>query len=139
MMRWGLLFGSGIALANLVLQFALTPFLPWQLIGLLSVAAWLGGMVAAGVFAGRTGSLRAAAGSAVIAAAVDAVRSAAVAMAVGIPTIASAGPHVATTPGLIIAGNVVELMVIGPLAAVIGMGAARLTRPSAARNAVAGD
>src|SRR5438477_225623 len=62
-----------------------------------------------------------------------------VAMAVGIPTIASAAPHVATTPGLIIAGNVVELMVIGPLAAAIGVGAARLTRRSAAPNAVAGD
>jgi len=138
-MRWGLLFGAGIVAANLVLQFVLTPLLPWQLVGLLSVAAWFACVVAAGVFAGRTGSLRAAAGAALIAAAVDALRSAAVALAVGIPTLPSAGPHIAPTPGLIVAGNVVEFMLIGPLAAAIGVAAARMTRRSPAPKTMAGD
>ncbi len=137
--RWGLIFGAGIAAANLVLQFVATPFVPWQLVGVLSVSAWLTGTVAAGVFAGRTASLRLGASAAAIAAAVDLLRNAAVAIAVGVPGAPSSALQGSPTPGLIIAGTILEFMLIGPLAAGIGMAAARVTRRSAVPQTLIGD
>ncbi len=135
--RLGVIFGAGIAAANLLLQFAVTPFLPWELVGVLSAGAWFAGMVAIGVRASRAGSLRMAAPAAAIATAVDLVRSAAVAIAIGLPAIPSS-PQVSPTPGLIIAGTIAELFFIAPLAAVIGMVAARVTRRSPVPQALAG-
>ncbi len=136
--RWGLIFGAGIAAANLLLQFVVTPFVPWQLIGLLSVSAWLAGIVAAGVVAGRA-SLRVGASAAAIATVVDLLRNAAVAIAVGVPPIPSSTGQGSPTPGLIIAATIVEFMLIGPLAAGIGMAAARLTRRSPVPQTFTGD
>ena len=124
-LRVGAFFGAGIAVANLVLQFVLTPVLPWQLIGALSIGAWLGGVVGAGVFAGRGGSLRTAAVAAVVAAALDVVRGIAVDLAVGVP--ASQAGHL-ITPGMAAAASLVEFMFIAPLAAGIGLAAARVTQ-----------
>ena len=136
--RWGLLFGAGIAATNMLLQFVVTPFLPWQVIGLLSVGAWVACVVAAGIFAGRTTSLRLAASAAAIAAAVDLLRNAAVAIAVGVP-IPSSAPQGSPTPGLIIVGTMLAFFLIGPIAAGVGMTAARLTRRSPAPQTVTRD
>ena len=129
-LRWGLLFGAGIAAANLVLEFIVTPFAPWQLVGVLSVAVWLAGLAAAGVFAGAR-SLRMGASGAVIAAAVDLARNATVAIVVGFPAGPSAALRGSPTPGMIIAGTIVEFVLfLGPIAAGVGLVAARLSRGS---------
>jgi hypothetical protein len=138
-LRWGLLFGAGIAAANLVLQFVVTPFVPWQLVGALSVGAWLAGLAAAGVFAG-TRSLLMGASGAVTAAAVDLVRSVAVAIVVGVPAVQSSPLQGSPTPGMIIAETLVEfLLLLGPIAAGVGFAAARVSRRSPSAQTVMGD
>lgn len=141
-LRWGLIFGAGIAAANLVLQFVVTPFAPWQLVGALSVGVWLVGITAAGLFAGsrspRIG--RSCAAAAAIAAAVDLVRNATVLIAVGVPAGPSSVLRGSPTPGMIIAGTIAEfLLLLGPVAVGIGLAVARLSRRSPAPQAVIGD
>lgn len=138
-LRWGLVFGVGIAGANLLLQFIVTPFAPWQLVGALSVAAWLAGLAAAGVFAGAR-SLRMGASAAAIAAAVDLVRNATMAIVVGIPAVPSSVLRGSPTPGMIISGTLVEfLLILGPFAAGVGLVAALLSKRSPAAQPVARD
>jgi hypothetical protein len=126
--RSGLTFGAAIATANLILQFVGTPYVAWQIIAVLSVGTWLGGVIGAGAWAGRTGSLRSAASAAVIAAVVDVVRAAIVTLAVGTPPAPSSSGLGAPTPGLVIAGTMLELLLLAPVAAGIGLAAARLSR-----------
>lgn len=137
-LRWGLLFGAGIAAANLVLQFFVTPLVPWQLIGVLSAGAWCAGIIAAGAFAGAR-SLRMGALAAAIAAAVDLLRNAAVAIVVGIPAVPSSTLQGSPTPGLIIAGAIVEFFLLAPIAVGIGLAAARLARRLPAPQKAMGD
>ncbi|HEV2032992.1 MAG TPA: hypothetical protein VGU71_02145 [Candidatus Dormibacteraeota bacterium] len=138
-LRWGLFFGVCIAAANLVLQFIVTPFVPWQLVGALSVGAWLAGLAAAGVFAGVR-SLRTGASAAAIAAAVDLVRNATMAIVVGVPAAPTSTLQGSPTPGMIIAGTIVEFLVlIGPIAAGVGLAAAYVSRRSPAPRTVTGD
>ncbi len=140
-LRWGLLCGASVAAANLVLQFVVTPFVPWQLVGVLSVGVWSGGLAAAGVFAGAT-SLRMGVSAAVIAAAVDLVRNATVAIVIGIPAVPSSALGSSPTPGAIIGGTIVEfLLLLAPIAAAVGFVAARLSRGSrsASHQAAIGD
>lgn len=135
-LRGGLFFGAAIAAANLVLQFIVTPFVPWQLVGLLSVGAWLAGTAAAGRFAasrsprtGRPG--RSGASAAAIAAAVDLLRGATVAIVVGAPAVPSSALRGSPTPGVIIGGSIVEfILLLGPTAACIGLAAARVSMRS---------
>lgn len=134
--RYGVTFGLGIAAANLLLQFALGRLLPWQVIGALSIAAWVIGVAAAGVFATRTERLRAGAAAAVIAAAVDLTRGIAVDFIAGVP-VSSAG-H-AITPGMAAGASVVEFVFIAPFAAGVGLVAARLFAKPLSSSAVVGD
>ncbi len=140
-LRWGLFFGAGIAAANLVLQFIVTPFVPWQLVGALSVVTWLAGLAATGVLAGAR-SVRMGASAAVIAAAVDLLRSATVAIVVGAPAVPSSALRGSPTPGVIIGGTIVEfILLLGPVAACIGLAAARVSNRSrsSAPQTAAGD
>ena len=121
--RFGAFFGLGIVVANLLLQFGLTPVLPWQVIGALSIGAWIGGVVGAGAFAGRDAPMRTAAVAAVVAAAFDLVRGIAVDLVIGVP--ASQAGHL-VTPGMAAAASLAEFAFIAPLAAGIGVAAARL-------------
>jgi hypothetical protein len=136
-LRWGLLFGAGIAAANLVLQFIVTPFAPWQLVGILSAGTWFAGVAAAGSLAGAR-SLRVGATAAAIAAGVDLARNAAVLIAVGVPAVQSSAVQGSPTPGLIVAGAIMEFFLLSPIAAGIGLAAARASRRSPGPQAVAG-
>lgn len=137
-LRWGLLFGIGIAAANLGLQFVVTPFVPWQLVGVLSAGTWFAGIAAAGVFAGAR-SLRMGASAAAIAAGVDLVRNAAIAIVVGVPAVQSSALQGSQSPGLIVAGAIMEFLLLAPIAAGIGLAAARLARRAPAPQMVTGD
>lgn len=144
-LRSGLFFGAAIAAANLALQFIATPLVPWQLVGALSVAAWLAGVAAAGVFAGsrrrRIGaSGRSGASAAVIATAVDLVRNATVAIVLGAPAVPPSALRGSPTAGMIVSGTILEfLFLLGPIAAGIGFVAARMSSRSPAHQAVTGN
>lgn len=127
--RYGLIAGAAIAGANLILQFAVTPFAPWALIGTASVGVWLIGVIAAGV---RCSTPRAGAAAGAVAASVDVARGVAATLIAG-PHIPSGTPVHEITSGMIVSAGVVELALIAPVAACVGYAAARFAgrRPDA--------